>query len=73
VLTKYGANILIDKNKTLVEQVAECDLVVGCASMAMVVGLLAGKQVMSCIPTGSKTTPLPHLGITRLSDRLSAK
>jgi len=73
VLTKYGANILIDKNKTLVEQVAECDLVVGCASMAMVVGLLAGKQVMSCIPPGSKTTPLPHLGITRLSDRLSIK
>ena len=70
VLTKYKANILIDKNKTLIEQVAECDLVVGCASMAMVVGLLAGKQVMSSIPPGSKTNPLPHPGITRLSDYL---
>jgi hypothetical protein len=73
VRAKYGDSIIINQSKTLVEQVAECDLVVGCASMAMVVGLLAGKQVMSCIPPGSKTTPLPHLGITRLSDRLSIK
>jgi hypothetical protein len=70
VRAKYGEGIIVDKSKTLVEQVAECDLVVGCASMAMVVGLLAGKKVMSSLPPGSKTTPLPHHGITRLSDLL---
>jgi hypothetical protein len=54
------------ENKTLLAQVVESDVVVGCATMAMVVGLLAGKRVVSCIPPGAKTQPLPHATIERI-------
>lgn len=58
--------IATGENKTLLAQIVECDVVVGCATMAMVVGLLAGKRVVSCIPPGGRTQPLPHATIERI-------
>lgn len=58
--------------KTLTEEISESDVVAGCQSMAMVVGLLAGKRVISCIPPGGKPCALPQPEIERLSDLLSA-
>lgn len=52
--------------RTLFEEVMECDVIVGCASMAMVVGLLAGKRVISCIPPGGKACALPQPEIESL-------
>ncbi len=54
----------------LIQEVAEADVVVGCASMALVVALLAQKRVLSCIPPGGKTFCLPYDGIERLQDLL---
>jgi hypothetical protein len=45
---------------TLVQDIAESDVVVGCESMAMVVGLIAGKRVISCIPPGGSACRLPQ-------------
>lgn len=46
--------------RSLVEEIINCDLVVGCESVALVVGLMAGKRVVSCIPPGGKRCGLPH-------------
>lgn len=57
---EFDLPLISGEKKTLLEQVAASDVVVGCATMAMVVGLLAGKRVVSCIPSGGKTVALPH-------------
>jgi hypothetical protein len=49
--------------RPLVEDIVEADVVAGCESMAMVVGLLAGKRVVSSIPPGGHACRLPHPGI----------
>lgn len=66
--TAFDLPVSTDGRRSLVEQVAESDIVAGCATMAMVVGLLAGKRVISCIPPGGRTEPLPHPEIERLQD-----
>ena len=50
----------------LVDDCAWADWIVGCQSMAMVVGLLAGKQVFSAIPLGGLPCAIPHPGIVPL-------
>ena len=54
--------------RTLLEEIADIDFVVGCESMAMVVALLAGKRVVSCIPPGGRACVLPHTEINSLQD-----
>ena len=46
--------------KTLLEEIIDSDIIVGCESMAMVVGLLAGKRVISSIPFGGRPCQLPQ-------------
>ena len=58
--------------KTLLEEVASCDLVVGCSSMALVVGLLAGKRVISCIPPGGSVCGLPQTEIESFQSLLAS-
>ena len=59
--------VIIGGKETLLDEVAQCDVVVGCESMAMVVGLIAGKRVISCIPPGGNACSLPHSEIENLS------
>lgn len=54
----------------LLDEVAASDVVIGCNSMAMVIGLLGGKQVFSAIPPGGAPCVLPLPGITLLRDRV---
>ncbi len=49
-------------------EVASSDCVVGCSSMAMVIGLIGGKRVVSCIPPGGAPCPLPQPEIEMLRD-----
>ena len=60
-------NIELGGMKDLTEEVALSDVVVGCESMAMVVGLLAKRRVISCIPPGGKDCALPQINIEVLS------
>lgn len=57
--------------RTLLEETIESDIVVGCESMAMVVGLLAGKRVVSTIPPAGRPCQLPQGGIEHMQ-RLAA-
>ncbi len=53
--------------RPLIAEVAASDIVVGCNSMAMVIGLLAGKRVVSAIPPGGGgcALPQPEIGMLR--------
>lgn len=51
---------------TLLEETIAANIVVGCQSMAMVVGLLAGKRVISAIPPGGRFCQLPHREIEHM-------
>lgn len=58
--------ISISNKDSLFEQIALADLVVGCESMALIIALLAGKKVVSCIPPGGKKLELPQAEILEL-------
>jgi len=61
----------ISTNKLLIEQIVEADIIVGCESMAMVVGLLAQKRVISCVPFGGNKCGLPQLEIEHLQSLIN--
>jgi len=52
--------------RTLLEEISDSDFVIGCQSMAMIVGLLAKKKVINCIPPGGRKCSLPHSRIMSL-------
>lgn len=52
--------VLIDEDRELIDAILSADYVLGMDSMAMVVGLLAKKEVICCIPQGHKACRLPH-------------
>jgi hypothetical protein len=59
--------------RTLIEEIADSDVVVGCRSMAMVVALLADKKVISCIPPNGRPCVLPHTEIASFQKILEKK
>lgn len=62
----HGAPIQFSDGRELLAEIAASDCVVGCNSMAMVIALLAGKQVVCCIPPGGRPCLLPQPGIVQL-------
>jgi hypothetical protein len=72
VRREYASLIEFGGVRTLFEEIAESDVIVGCESMAMVVGLLAGKKVISCIPPGGRDCLLPHPEIIKLHNILES-
>ena len=65
---RVDARVDISEAKSLIEEIAAADIVVGCESMAMVVALLGGKRVISAIPPGGHSCALPHPEIEMLQD-----
>ena len=66
-MKKYK-NIFISSNKNeLIYEINNCDLVVGCETMAMVLALHANKEVISCIPPKGRRCILPHKEIKYLN------
>ncbi|MEY3788583.1 MAG: hypothetical protein RIQ94_149 [Pseudomonadota bacterium] len=68
VLDAWPKMTKLSDGKPLINEVAESDIVVGCESMAMVVGLLAQKQVISSIPSYKHKCSLPQKDILHLKD-----
>ena len=66
VKQKYNLPVVNGGSRTLLEEVVESDVVVGFQSMAMMVGMLAGKRVISCIPPGGKVCVLPQPDIEHM-------
>lgn len=63
--------IEISEEETLLSDISKSNVIVGCESMAMVIGLLARKRVISCIPPGGRECVLPHLGVEKLQKLIS--
>jgi hypothetical protein len=53
------ARVRIAPPRPLIEDIVECTYIVGCNTMAMVIGVLAGKKVLSVIPPGEEKCVLP--------------
>ncbi len=66
VSAEFGPHVVAGGRRTLLEEIADNDVVAGCETMAMVVGLLAGRRVISCIPPGGRKCSLPHPEIESL-------
>lgn len=66
VKKEYTLPIVNGGGRTLLEEIAESDVVAGFQSMAMVMALLAGKRVISCIPPGGSACVLPQPKIEHL-------
>jgi hypothetical protein len=59
--------VVIGGKHKLLQEVIDSDVIVGCESMAMVVGLFAGKRVISIIPPGGRPCSLPYPEIEQLN------
>ena len=73
VRREFDLPIAIGGSQPLLNEIADSDIVAGCESMAMVVGLIAGKRVISCIPPAGKPCSLPHRGIESLQSLLLSR
>lgn len=73
ILEVQAPHVTLSDGRPLVEEIAESDVVVGCNSMAMVIGLLARKRVLSCIPPGGAPCVLPQTEIESIRDILAAR
>ncbi|SRR6266404_1292912 len=71
-LREFGLPIVRGGGRSLFEEVIDADVVVGCESMAMVIGLLARRRVMSCIPPGGRPCMLPQTEIESLQARVAS-
>jgi hypothetical protein len=68
LLDKYPDIVKLSAGKPLIEEIVGSDVVVGCESMALVIGLLAQKKVVSCIPPGGPVCRLPQTDILHLRE-----
>lgn len=73
VSREFGNNVKVGGGRTLLEEIVESDVVVGCETMAMVVGLIAGRRVISCVPPGGKACALPQPEIESLQLLLASE
>jgi len=62
--TKFS--VTYSEGRELPEDIAWADWVVGCDTMAMVIGLKAKRRVLCSIPKGGKALGIPYPEITRL-------
>lgn len=66
VIKELGSEVNLGGAAPLLQEISECDVVVGCDSMAMVVALFVGRRVVSAIPPGGRATRLPQKEIESL-------
>ncbi len=64
-------NVTLSAGRELLEEIWEHDWVVGRNSMALVVAVIAGKKVFSCIPPGGKPCTLPCEEVVHLGQQMS--
>jgi hypothetical protein len=66
VLEYSRTKVTITDKGDLLKEIVENDWIVGRSSMALVIGLIAGKKVVSCIPPGGERCSLPYKEICHL-------
>lgn len=71
IINEFSDVTVLGGDKTLLEELSEADIVVGCETMAMVVGLEVGLRVISAIPPTGAPCALPHPEIESLTDLIN--
>jgi hypothetical protein len=66
ISNEFGGVASAGGGQTLLQEIVESDVVVGCASMAMVIALIVGRRVICAIPPGGHTCGLPQPEIESL-------
>ena len=59
ILDRFQGQIELSIGTRLVDDIIDAEIVVGCESMALLIGLIANKRVISCIPPGGRPCTLP--------------
>jgi hypothetical protein len=67
VVGRSPVAVEISEGASLTEDIVQADVIVGCESMAMIVGLIVGKRVVSCIPPSGRASALPYPEIESLT------
>jgi len=74
-IKKHPINALCDvqfsKEKSLMQDIVDCDIVVGAETMVMVVGLISRKRVVSSIPEKGRVCILPFTEIEHISEMIN--
>ncbi|HZL30498.1 MAG TPA: hypothetical protein VFC54_05485 [Pseudolabrys sp.] len=70
-LSEFDLPIIVSEDLPLLHQIVASDVVVGCATMAMAIAVLAEKRVISCIPPGGRLSPPPHAEIKEMRSLLA--
>ena len=66
-------SIAESSGRTLAEDCAWADWVVGCDTLAMVIAVHAGRRVFSCIPRGGRQLSLPYPEIIQLFNQVGCR
>ena len=66
IVADYALPVSFSSGRELAADIGDSDWVAGCNSMAMVMGLLAGRHVICCIPPGGPPCVLPQSDIRSL-------
>lgn len=66
VADKFDMDIRVSDGAPLEKEMAFSDIVVGCTTMAMVLGVITGRRVISCIPENKIDLSLPFEQIEKL-------
>lgn len=71
-IKKISSNIIISKKNNIFFDIMNSKIIVGINSIALLLGLLSKKKVISCIP-GRKNCELPHKGIINFKNLINEK
>lgn len=66
IAAEFGAMARVGGDRPLLAEIMSADIVAGCQSMAMVIGLIANKRVVAAIPPGGLPCALPQREIESL-------
>lgn len=71
LIRKYPTmTILVRKQRDLLDELIESDVIIGCETMALVAAIAAGRRAISCIPAGGRSCSLPHHEIEHIRNML---
>ena len=62
------ANVRLAPDESISEAIAWADIVAGCESFVLIIGLNSGRKVVSTLPPWANKIRLPHEGILRLNE-----
>lgn len=71
LLMNFDGDFFFSDNEDILSDVMWSSTVVGCGSMALVIGILAGRRCISVTPPGGKKSSLPHSELLHLSSLIA--